>query len=277
MTDEDLRMEYTMAAAPPDAWRVYDKAAPVPGYYQFDWLSARHPDLYHRFALTSVGLMEEFLRLVDLTGLDVVDVGAGTGHSTIAAARIARHVDAIDTYHAVVDFGRNAVRDAGLKNVTYHIGDRSRLPFPDSSRDAVICVWAELDHREAARVLKNGGILAHLGPATGSEAGELSDVLASNFPSLIGAEVTTSRLFDPTLPAEDTEIPKDDWEGAPLAGPIRRHDFSYVADYGSVDEAVAINGRLLGPAAATYLSERRQATVAWRLRIHYARVAKNRT
>ena len=79
------------------------------------------------------------------------------------------------------------------------------------------------------------------------------------------------------LPAEDTDIPKDDWGGAALAGPIHRHDFSYVADYGSVDEAVAINGRLLGPAAAAYLAERRQATVAWRLRIHYARVARNRT
>ena len=147
MTEEDPGMDYTMAAAPTDAWRVYDKAAPVPGYYQFDWLSARHPDLYDRFALTTVGLMDEFLRLVDLAGLDVVDVGAGTGRSTIAAARSARHVDAVDAYHAVVEFGRNAVREAGLTNVTYHIGDRSRLPFPDSSRDAVICVWAELDHR----------------------------------------------------------------------------------------------------------------------------------
>ena len=28
---------------------------------------------------------------------------------------------------------------------------------------------------------------------------------------------------------------------------------------------------------SSYLAERRQATVAWRLRIHYARIAKNRT
>ena len=290
MTEKDAGMDYTMVAAPADAWRVYDKAAPVPGYYQFDWLSARHPDLYHRFALTSVGLMEELVRIVDLAGLDVVDVGAGTGRSTIAAARTARHVDAVDAYHAVVEFGRNAVREAGLTNVTYHLGDRSRLPFPDASRDVVICVWAELDHREAARVLKDGGILAHLGPATGSEAGELSAVLTSNSqvrttassstwnlaPNLIRGEVVTPKLFDPALPAEDTDIPKDDWGGAALAGPLHRHDFSYVADYGSVDEALAINGRLLGPAAAAYLAERRQATVAWRLRIHYARIAKNR-
>jgi hypothetical protein len=26
---------------------------PQPGYFQFDWISARHPDLYHRFELST--------------------------------------------------------------------------------------------------------------------------------------------------------------------------------------------------------------------------------
>ena len=40
--------------APVDAWRTYDIHEPDPGYFQFDWLSARHPDLYHAFAVSSV-------------------------------------------------------------------------------------------------------------------------------------------------------------------------------------------------------------------------------
>ena len=98
--NDDLGFSYDTQAAPADAWRTYDPINPSPGYYQFDWISARHPDLYHQYAVTSVGLIEQFVRLVDLTGLDVLDVGAGTGHSTIGAARKARHVTAVDAYSA---------------------------------------------------------------------------------------------------------------------------------------------------------------------------------
>jgi ubiquinone/menaquinone biosynthesis C-methylase UbiE len=62
---------------------------PNPGYFEFDWLSARHPDLYDRFALSTVGLMHELRSVVDLTGLIVCDVGAGTGRSALGAAETA--------------------------------------------------------------------------------------------------------------------------------------------------------------------------------------------
>jgi hypothetical protein len=42
--------------------------APDPGYGEFDWLSARHPDLYHRFALSTEGLMAELSTIFDLAG-----------------------------------------------------------------------------------------------------------------------------------------------------------------------------------------------------------------
>jgi hypothetical protein len=75
---------YDMQAAPADEWRVYDPNDPDPGYYQFDWISARHPDLYHQYALTSVGLIDEFARLVDLSGRDVL---SGLGRATRPSAR----------------------------------------------------------------------------------------------------------------------------------------------------------------------------------------------
>jgi SAM-dependent methyltransferase len=262
-----------MQAAPPDAWRVYDPVDPDPGYYQFDWISARHPDLYHQFALTSVGLMDEFVRLVDLSGLDVLDVGAGTGHSTIGAARRARHVTAVDAYRSVVEFGRSAVREAGLTNVTYVVGDRSSLPVPSGSMDVVICVWAELDHAEAARVLKHNGILALLGPASGSAAGELTATLAAHGSAVRGGIAPIAEL-EPTRPSESTVIQQEQWAGVPILGGIHRHEFSYVADYRTVENAAAIHGRIIGPVAAKYLTDRAQATIRWRLMAEYARVNK---
>jgi SAM-dependent methyltransferase len=269
-----IEYSYDMRAAPPDAWRVYDPVDPDPGYYQFDWISARHPDLYHRYALTTVGLMEQFVQLVDLSGLDVLDVGAGTGHSTIGAARKARHVTAVDAYRAVVDFGRSAVRDAGLTNVTYLVEDRSRLPVPDDSMDAVICAWAELDDREAARALKHGGILALLGPAAGNPKGELTATLAAGFPDR--GDIAPIAHLEPTRPPESTVIDEDEWRGVSILDGLHRYEFSYVADYGVVENAAAIVGRICGPAAAKYLTDRAQATIRWRLLCEYARVDKRR-
>jgi hypothetical protein len=56
-TQKQLEEEagYRLQAAPEDAWRTYDERNPMPGYFQFDWLSARHTDLYHKFALSRVG------------------------------------------------------------------------------------------------------------------------------------------------------------------------------------------------------------------------------
>jgi hypothetical protein len=73
--------------APEGAWRDHDVDDPDPGYFQFDWLSGRHPDLYHAFALTSVALVEQLTQRFDLSGLIVAEIAAGT-----AAARSASPV-----------------------------------------------------------------------------------------------------------------------------------------------------------------------------------------
>jgi hypothetical protein len=46
-TDREVRRTYYEAAgyaieaAEPDAWRNFDPSDPAPGYFEFDWLSAR--------------------------------------------------------------------------------------------------------------------------------------------------------------------------------------------------------------------------------------------
>ncbi len=136
---------FLIKAAPFDDWRRCDPLHPVPNYFDFDWISARHPDLYHRFALSSVGLMLELNKLVDLTGLDVIDVGAGTGRSAMAAARSAKTVTAVDIYESVVWYGKDQARLAGLNNLAYLRGNRDHLPLAENSFDALINSWAELN------------------------------------------------------------------------------------------------------------------------------------
>jgi SAM-dependent methyltransferase len=269
---ETVAITYETQPAAPDAWRVYEPDDPKPGYFQFDWISARHPDLYHRFALSTDGLMDELPKLVDLSGLEVIDIGAGTGRSTIAAARTAKHVYAVDAYKCVVEFGISRVKEAGLANVTYLRGDSAALPLKDESVDVAMCSWAQLDPQETLRVLRPGGLVVWLGCAPWSLMGELTEVLASAYSSFV-TEVAAPEKFDPACPSEDGELDAAPWPGLPVRW-MKFHDFTHIADFGDREELAAIVGRIYGPVAETFCSGEQESTLAYRLRIYYGQVAK---
>ncbi len=264
---------FLIKAAPVDEWRKYDELHPVPAYFQFDWLSARHPDLYHRFALSTDGLMLELEKLVDLTGLDVIDVGAGTGRSAMAAARRAKTVTAVDIYESVALYGMAQVRRAGLTNIGYVRGNRDDLPFADNAFDALINSWAELSCPEAYRVLKPGGTLVRLGAPLEALVGELTSLLAGEFPGII-QEVSPDEWFEAGFPEKNTQFEDDMWNGLPVTPPTLRHDFTYIAEFGDYQETAAIFGRLYGSRARQYFLDRHQSHHTSRLRIEVSRVKK---
>ena len=250
------------------AWRSYDVDRPDPGYFQFDWLSGRHPDLYHAFALSSVALVDELTRRFDLSGLVVAEIAAGTGRCTLGLAHHSRRVVAIDAYRSVLEFAAGELSGAGVTNCLHIQGDMSSVPLRNSSVDVVVCCWGQLTHAEAFRILKPNGLLVHM---LGWGDAELAPILAREFPHLI-----------PEPPGEPRRSAPSDER---LVGVIRPdirfvddavdiHAFDYVAEYGSPDEAAAIFGRLFGPTSAAYLRERQQSTVWSRVAIFSARVAK---
>lgn len=266
---------FGIRAETPGSWRTYDPTDPDPGYFEFDWLSARHPDLYHAFALSTEGLMRELRGLVDLTGFLVCDVGAGTGRSAMGAAATARHVIAVDAYDSVVRFGVAAASRAGLPNVSYVQGDKSHLPIRDESIDAVTCSWAEIDFAEAFRVVKDQGWIILMACPPGGLGGELSAVLARDFPELV-TEVGPSEWLEPDCPPEDSvERGVAELFGIGVVDDVMYvHDFTYVGQYESHAELAAIVARIYGPRAATYIADRGGSTLTWRQRILYFRVAK---
>ncbi len=264
---------YLVKTAPVDDWQSYDELHPVPFYYDFDWLSARHPDLYHRFALSTVGLMLELDKLVDLSDLDIIDVGAGTGRSAIAAARRARSISAVDIYESVVLYGMDQVRRVGLNNISYVRGDRDNLPFADNSFDALINSWAELSYPEAYRVLKSGGYLIRLGAPLEALCGELTSTIADVYPNII-MEVAPDEWFAADFPEKNTLFAENFWNGLPVTPPTLQHDFNTISEYGDSQEAAAIFGRLYGPKARQYFRDRQQSHFTWRLRIEMCRVKK---
>lgn len=271
--DDITRSGYRLPAAPPDAWRTYDEQNPIPGYFQFDWLSSRHPDLYHQFALSSVGLINKLHTIFDLTGCDVVDIGAGTGRSAMEAAKKAKRVFAVDLYESVVSFGKNALQNIGVTNVHYVIGDREHLPLAENSVDVAINTWAELNPHEAYRVIKPNGYLIQMAVALEALCGELTAELAPDY-AWIPKTVAPAEVYAPDYPDAHCTADNSIWDGIPLTGPIQVHQFTYISDYGDYSELAAIAGRLYGPKAKRYFLNRQQATFAWRLQVLIGQVSK---
>ena len=100
--------------------------------------------------------------LADLTGKTVLDVGAGSGRLTFAAAEKAAWVYASEPVGTLREFMRDKIAKAGITNVRVLDGLVTSLPFPDSTFDIVMSghvVGDEYDSEieELTRVCKPGG------------------------------------------------------------------------------------------------------------------------
>ena len=102
--------------------------------------------------------------LVDLTGKIVLDVGAGSGRLTFAAAEKAAWVYASEPVGTLREFMRDKIADDGIKNIRVLDGLVTELPFPDDTFDVVMSGHVIGDEYEAeiaelTRVCRSGGWL----------------------------------------------------------------------------------------------------------------------
>jgi ArsR family transcriptional regulator len=104
-----------------------------------------------------------------LPPLDVADFGCGTGTLSVAIARWARRVWAIDQNADALEQAKERAGREGLTNVHFLLEDLHRLSLPAGERDLVV-ISQSLHHvespaavlAEAARLLKPGGRLVVL-------------------------------------------------------------------------------------------------------------------
>src|SRR5689334_18729456 len=114
---------------------------------------------------TTLQIVGEMLcEAVDLrAGERVLDVAAGNGNATLAAARRFADVTSTDYVPALLDGGRRRAEAEGLA-VRFEPADAENLPYGDASFDVVLSTYGVMfapDHQrsahELARVCRPGG------------------------------------------------------------------------------------------------------------------------
>ena len=125
-------------------------------------------------------------------GERVLDVAAGNGNATLAAARRFAHVTSTDYVPALLDKGRERARAEALP-VTFQVADAEALPFADASFDAVLSTFGVMfapDHpraaREMLRVVRPGGRIGLANWTPEGFIGRLFKVIGAHVPPPAG-------------------------------------------------------------------------------------------
>jgi ubiquinone/menaquinone biosynthesis C-methylase UbiE len=110
----------------PDHTNVYKNEAD-----RYDLLISKQPNL--------AKVIEE-IRAFE--GLDIIDMGAGTGRFTALLAPKAKSIVAIDSSESMLGITAKKLQDAGLANYQSHVADHRNLPIRDQSADLVVAGWS---------------------------------------------------------------------------------------------------------------------------------------
>lgn len=141
-------------------------------------------------------LLPAILAIAPLIGVDVIELGAGTGRVSCLIAPVARRLVASDISHPMLTLGKKHLAALGLGNWHLSLESHIALPFAANSADVILAGWsfcyAALDAEEdwqpalekalteVGRVLRAGGrliLIESLG--SGFETPHTPDVLVA--------------------------------------------------------------------------------------------------
>lgn len=209
---------------------------------------------------TTLQIVGELLcESVDLrSGERVLDVAAGNGNASLAAARRFARVTSTDYVPALLENGRRRAAADGL-DITFETADAEALPYPDGTFDVVLSTFGVMfapDQRRAAsellRVCRPGG---RIGVASWTPSGFLGRLLRT-----VGAHVApVPGVASPVLWGAADHI-ETLFSGASAIRYLPRY---YAFRYNSAEHFVYVFRTFYGPVLKAFasLDERAQAAL----------------
>lgn len=139
---------------------------------------------------------ETLCEALDLrSGQSVLDVAAGNGNITLAAARRWCNVVSTDYAPTLLESGRARAATDGLSNIEFKEADAEALPFADNSFDAVVSTFGVMftpnqdkAAAEMARVCRSGGKIGLANWTPEGFIGQLFKTLGKHLPPPAGAK-----------------------------------------------------------------------------------------
>ena len=194
---------------------------------------------------------ENLAEALDLrAGSRVIDIAAGNGNATLAAARRLCSVMSTDYVPALLDKGRERAAAERLE-VEFRTADAEQLPFDDASFDVAMSVFGVMftpEHRRAAqemaRVTRPGGLIGLASWTPDSFIGQLFRLLGSyvppppglRSPALWGTEAHLHEIFGPAI------------------GELRATRRQFVFRYRSAEHFIDVFRRYYGPVHKAFLA-----------------------
>ena len=160
---------------------------------------------------------EQLAEALDLrAGQKVLDVAAGNGNITLAAARRWCDVTSTDYVEALLERGRKRAEADGLA-VDFRIADAEQLPFEDNSFDAVVSTFGAMfspdqtsTASEMLRVCRSGGKIGLANWTPGGFIGGVFKLIGKHLPPPAGVKSPllwgTREWIDLTFKAQASAI-----------------------------------------------------------------------
>jgi ubiquinone/menaquinone biosynthesis C-methylase UbiE len=87
-------------------------------------------------------IMKALEEILNPDGLDILDLGAGTGRLAVMLAPHAKSMRAFDASDEMLRVCRQKLESSGLSNWKVEVGDHRQLPVEDGSADLVVSGWS---------------------------------------------------------------------------------------------------------------------------------------